>query len=606
MLPSAVVVLDSLPLTSHHKLDEAALPTPDEVRRQTRQDHAPPRTPAEQTLAEIWAKLLGVEQVGIHDNFFELGGDSILSIQVIARARDAGLRFAPKQLFQHQTIAELAAVEGTCQTIDAEQGPVVGPAPLTPIQHWFLDEEPLEAHHFNQAVLLTVDASVRPELVEEALQLLCLHHDALRLRFRRDGAEWTQSHIEQAAWPLRRFDLSRISVGEQAAAMSSEIDRLQSSLNLSDGPLAVAGWFEFGADRPRRLLLAVHHLAVDAVSWRILLEDLSALYLQLAAGGRPSLPPKTTSFQAWAGRLAELAASDSVREEAPYWLESARRRVEPLPRDVAAGDNRYRSSREVAGALDADVTTALLEKTPAAYRTEINDLLLAALARTLAEWTGDSRVLVDLESHGRLPLFDDVDLSRTVGWFTHSYPLCLSSPSGIAAADLLRKTKEALRRVPHGGVGYGLFRYLTRGEAAEKLKALPQAELSFNYLGRLGDLVPAGGPFALAPEPSGALQSPHAERRHLLEINAYILEGRLQVIWSYSEAIYHRETIERLANNYLSNLRIACRPLLLRRGGRRGAGRFSVGRSRPPEHRPGGPTARPTRQSRITRCRNPN
>lgn len=555
MLPSAVVVLDSLPLTSHHKLDEAALPTPDEVRRQTRQDYAAPRTPAEHKLAEIWANLLGVEQVGIHDNFFELGGDSILSIQVIARARDAGLRFAPKQLFQHQTIAELAAVEGTCQTIDAEQGPVVGPAPLTPIQRWFFDEEPLDAHHFNQAVLLTVDASARPELLEEALQLLCLHHDALRLRFRRDGAEWTQSHAEQAAWPLRRFDLSRLSDDRQAAAMNAEIDRLQSSLGLADGPLAVAGWFEFGADRPRRLLLAVHHLAVDAVSWRILLEDLSALYSQLAAGARPSLPPKTTSFQAWAGRLAELAASDSVREEAPYWLESARRRVKPLPRDFAEGDNRYRSSREIAGALDAEETTALLEKAPAAYRTEINDILLAALARTLAEWTGDSPALVDLESHGRLPLFDDVDLSRTVGWFTHSYPLCLSSPSGIAAGDLLRKTKEALRRVPHGGLGYGLLRHLTRGEAAEKLKVLPRAELSFNYLGRLGDLLPAGGPFALASESSGALQSPHAERRHLLEINAYILEGRLQVIWSYSEAIYRRETIERLAESYLSHLR---------------------------------------------------
>jgi non-ribosomal peptide synthase protein (TIGR01720 family) len=484
-----------------------------------------------------------------------LGGDSILSIQVIARARDAGLRFAPKQPFQHQTIAELAAVEGTCQTIDAEQGPVVGPAPLTPIQRWFFDEEPLDAQHFNQALLLAVDPSVRPETVEEALQLLCLHHDALRLRFRREGEEWTQLHAEEAAWPLTRFDLSRHESDAQAAALSAEIDRLQSSLNLADGPLAVAGWFEFGAGRTSRLLLAVHHLAVDAVSWRILLEDLSALYAQLAAGARPALPPKTTSFQAWSRRLAELATSDAVRQEAPYWLESARRRVEPLPRDFASGENDYGSAREVAGALEVGETTALLEQAPAAYRTEINDLLLAALARTLAEWTGDSRVLVDLESHGRLPLFDDADVSRTVGWFTHSYPICLNLPAGLADAEVLRKTKDALRRVPQGGVGYGLLRYLSGDETAKKLKALPQAELSFNYLGRLGGLLPEGGPWALAAESSGALQSPRAKRRRLLEINAYILEGRLQVIWSYSQRIHRRETVERLAESYLGNLR---------------------------------------------------
>ena len=594
MLPAAVATLDSLPLTSHHKLDAAALPAPDEARQFGRQAYAAPCTPVEQTLAEIWAKLLGVERVGVDDNFFELGGDSILSIQVIARARDAGLRFAPKQLFQHQTIAELAAVEGTCQTIDAEQGPVVGPAPLTPIQHWFLDPGPnnpgpseagpIDAAHFNQAVLLSVDEWVRCELVEQALQQLCLHHDALRLRFERDAATWTQSHAEQAAWPMTRFDLSPLSADEQAATMDAEIDRLQTRLNLAEGPLAVAGWFDFveaaslplsatrqgcsvdsrkrgrdaaptGAGRTRRLLLAVHHLAVDAVSWRILLEDLSTLYAQLAAGQTPALPPKTTSFRAWSRRLSELAESEAVRQEAPYWLESARRRVEPLPRDMAGDKNLCSSSQQIAGALDAEETTALLETAPAAYRTEINDLLLAGLARTLAEWTGDARSLVDLESHGRLPLFDDVDLSRTVGWCTHYYPLCLSSVPGQTAGKVLVKTKEALHRVPQGGVGYGLLRYLNHGPMAAKLKALPQAELSFNYLGRLGGLLPTGGPFALASESSGKLRSPRAERRHLLEINAHILEGRLQVAWTYSDRTHRRETVARLADNYLTNLR---------------------------------------------------
>jgi non-ribosomal peptide synthase protein (TIGR01720 family) len=248
-----------------------------------------------------------------------------------------------------------------------------------------------------------------------------------------------------------------------------------------------------------------------------------------------------------------------LQQEAPFWLESTRRRVEPLPRDLPrdldGAGNRCDAAREVSGSLSADETTALVELVPAAYRTEINDVLLTALAWTLAEWTGGSRSLVDLESHGRLPLFDDVDLSRTVGWCTNCYPLCLSSPPGLTAGELLRRTKNALRRVPQGGVGYGLLRYLDRGEIAAKLRAMPRAELSFNYLGRFGGSAAADGPFALAPEPCGALRSPRAERRHLLEINAHISEGRLQVTWTYGEQIHRRETIERLAASFLKNLR---------------------------------------------------
>jgi non-ribosomal peptide synthase protein (TIGR01720 family) len=559
MLPSAVVTLDSLPLTSHHKLDWEALPAPDQESRQGRRAFAPPPTPAERALVDIWTKLLNVAQVGIHDNFFELGGDSNLSIQVIARAREAGLRFAPKQLFEHQTIAELAAVEGTCQTIDAEQGPIAGEAPLTPIQHWFLDDDPIDPQHFNQAVLLEVGSSARAEWVAAALDQLCLHHDALRLRFERGAAGWRQHHAPHAAWPLTTFDLSAVAPADQAAAIRKTADGLQAGMNLAEGPLAVAGWFDLGAGRDKRLLLAVHHLAIDAVSWRILLEDLATVHQQLARGLAPALPPKTTSFQALARRLNEWARNESLRDEAPFWLESARRRVLPLPRDLPrdlpGADNRCEFAREVTGSLDAGETTALVERVPAVYRTEINDVLLTALAWTLAEWTGDSRSLVDLESHGRSPLFDDVDLSRTVGWCTHYYPLCLSSPPGLTAGELLRRTKNALRRVPQGGAGYGALRYLEGGEIAEKLRGLPRAELSFNYLGRFGDLLSSGGPFALAQGPCGAPRSPRAERRHLLEINAHISGGRLQVAWTYGERIHRRETIERLAESFLKNLR---------------------------------------------------
>jgi non-ribosomal peptide synthase protein (TIGR01720 family) len=253
--------------------------------------------------------------------------------------------------------------------------------------------------------------------------------------------------------------------------------------------------------------------------------------------------------------LAELSDSDETRQEAEFWLDERRNEVAPLPVDRVNGTNTYALAKCVSVSLESDETTALLEQVPAAYRTEINDVLLAALAEALADWTGQTRWLVDLEGHGRLPLFDDVDLSRTVGWFTHCFPVLLELADSRTSGDVLRRVKGDLRNTPRAGLSYGLLRYLNGDGIAARLRSMPAAELSFNYLGRFDGLLPADGLFALSAESCGKTQSPRSARRHLLGINAFVRDHRLHLEWTYSEAVYCRETIERLAESHLHYLR---------------------------------------------------
>jgi amino acid adenylation domain-containing protein/non-ribosomal peptide synthase protein (TIGR01720 family) len=547
MVPSALVVLGELPLTPSGKLDRRALPAP-EAGSAGGAEHVAPRTEAEAALARAWRELLRVERVGAHDNFFELGGDSILAIQMVSRARAAGVRIAPWQVFQHQTLAGLASVADTAGAVWAEQGEVTGAAPLTPVQRWLLDLPLPEPHHWNQALLLEVARPVGADVLERAVGALLRHHDALRLRFVRDGGEWRQ---EIAPWdgavPFRHVELEGATDGKRAAEIERISGEAQASLDLAAGPLLRAVHFDAGADRSGRLLLVVHHLAVDGVSWRILAED-----LERACAGEP-LPPKTSSFLAWARRLAEHASSPAAEAELPGWLSPGEGPAPALPADLAGGENTEGRTRTVTVQLPEAETAALLRDVPAAYRTQVADVLLAALARAFAAWTGERSLLLDLEGHGREPLFGDVDPSRTVGWFTSVFPVRLDAAGD--AAELLKGVKETLRAVPRKGVGFGVLRWLGAPEVRERLAALPQPQVQFNYLGRFDGGESADALFRPAAESSGAARAASAPRRYLLEVNAGVAGGRLQAAWTYSEAVHRADTVERLAGAWLDALR---------------------------------------------------
>ncbi|HVR95614.1 MAG TPA: amino acid adenylation domain-containing protein, partial [Thermoanaerobaculia bacterium] len=554
MVPAFFVALDELPLLPNGKVDRRALPAPERRRAGVEKAYAAPRNRAEEQLAAIWSEILRQERVSIDDNFFELGGDSILGIQAIFRAGQAGLRLTPGQLFEHPTVARLAAVAEVVEAAVAETGLVTGEVLLTPVQRWFFGQELADTHHYNQAVLLEIEGGADPAVLERAFGVLLEHHDALRMRFETSEAGWRQWNEGAMAVPFARIDLAPLPGEALTPAIETAAARLQTNLSPTEGPLQRFALFQAGEGRPDRLLMIVHHLVMDGVSWRILLEDLGTAYRQLAAGSAPALPPRTTSYQRWADRLAGHASSAEVEAQGAYWLE---RLARPLPRLPLDGQdaNSVTSAKTVMVSLDAEETRALLQEVPRAYRTQINDVLLAALAEAFAGWTGSRRLLFDLEGHGREDLFDDVDLSRTVGWFTALYPVILDLEGVTAPSDVLKAAKEQLRAVPGRGIAYGLLRHLADNEAGGRLRRLPEAEVVFNYLGQLDQAVQEGGIFRAARESSGPARSPRQTRPYLFEINAGVRGGRLRMGWIYSEDLHRRATVERLAELFLAALR---------------------------------------------------
>ena len=556
MIPAAFMLLKTLPITANGKVDYRALPTPD-FSHHVEDKFIAPRTVIEEKLVAIWSEVLRIGKVGIHDNFFELGGDSILSIQLISKANQAGIQIAAKQLFKYQTIAELAAVVGITRQINAEQGLVTGAVRLTPIQNWFFEQKLPRPNYFNQSTLLEVPSDLQPELLQSVLQQLLGHHDALRLRFVQEGENWQQINTAtRESVPLSIFDLSHLSPQEQQTAIKATDAELQASLDLSTGVIAQVALFQLGNDKPSYLLFIIHHLAVDAVSWRILLEDLATAYQQISRNEVIKLPPKTTSWQYWSDRLTEYAQIKAVKE-LDYWLNQSSIQVTALPVDYPSDqeNNTVASTASVSLALNEEQTRALLQDVPSAYNTQINDVLLTALVQSFAQWTGESSLLIDLEGHGREDLFEDVDLSRTVGWFTTLFPVRLQLQEIDHPGNALKFVKEQLRQIPNRGIGYGVLRYLQENSTIrEKLQSLPSAQISFNYLGQFDQVLKASESLGLAKE-FKAEQSLVNQRSHLLGISGFIRGGKLEMTWAYSQKIHKQDTIKKLALGFIEALK---------------------------------------------------
>ena len=548
MIPSAFVRISNIPRLANGKIDIKALPDPESSRT-----FVAPRTAVEKLLADIWAQVLRLEQVGIQDNFFELGGDSILSIQIVAKANQAGIKLTPKQVFDRPTIVELAAVVSTVENIQEEQRLITGEFPLTPIQHWFFAQNQLDSHHWNQSLLLEIQQGHNLSIWEQVVQHLVEHHDALRLRFHRQESGWKQIiSASEATAIFTQIDLSALPKLEQKTAIEKIATELQASLNLSTGSLVKFALFDLGAQTSSRLLIIIHHLAVDGISWRILLEDLQTAYKQLSQGETIHVPNKTTSFQQWAYRLQEDAKSSTLKQELNYWLTQLKKPISPLPVDYAEGKNTVAEACTVSVSLNQQETQALLQDVHQAYHTQINDVLLTALVQAFAEWTGENSLLLELEGHGREDIFSDVNLSRTVGWFTTHFPVLLIG-TVEDLGNALKAVKEQLRSIPNRGLGYGVLRYLS--DEGEQLQGLPQAEVLFNYLGQTDQVISHSSLFTPAKESTGSTRSLRGSRVYLLEVVAIVVGGQLQVNWTYSEAIHQQVTVEKLANSFIKALR---------------------------------------------------
>ena len=545
MVPAVFVWLAEFPLTSNGKLDRAALPVPGDLAR-GELAFVVPETETERTLAKIWQDVLRIERIGRSENFFALGGDSILGLQVASRARKAGLTVAARQLFQHQTLQELAAAAQPLAAAAAPQSPLAT-IPLMPIQEWFFALDTPAPEHWNQAVLLTVDSSLADLTLIRALRRLDLRHESLRLRFTRQAASWSQSVAPPSdEVPFTRIDLSFLEHGRRRFATEDSAARLQGSLSLSGGPLYRVARFCWGGGEPDRLLFVIHHLAVDAVSWRVLVEELTAA----CRAEREDAPPPTPVSR-WAQHLVALAASPGLAAELPHWLRAAG--ADPhLGVDPAGAPDLVGGAATVICELPADETRALLQEVPRAYRTRINDALLAGLVEAFAACTGEPRLRLDLEGHGREEAAEGLDLSQTVGWFTSLFPVALDISAARGIGESLMAVKEQLRAIPGRGLGYGVLRHLRRDPG---LAAAPASRLRFNYLGQLDGMLADLSPFGPAQESCGPTVHPAAPRPHLLEIDAVVADGRLQVTWTYGSATLRRATVARLAEELLGALR---------------------------------------------------
>ena len=544
MVPAHLIVLQSMPLTANGKLDRRALPEPDP--EANRQAYVAPRSELEHSLAAIWCAVLNVEQVGLDDNFFELGGDSILSIQVVSRARQAGIHFSPRDLFQHQTVQSLAAVATRSERVIAEQGLLTGPSGLTPIQHWFFDTDIPARQHWNQALVLKPLQLLDAHRLEQALLAVLEHHDALRLSFTPRDAQWHAEHLGVPEGGV----LLQAQVRDMHACTALFTDT-QRSLDLAQGPLLRALLVD-GPQGQQRLLIAIHHLVVDGVSWRVLLEDLQNVYRQLSEGQSVSLPAKTSALRDWAARLQAYAHSESLREELSLWQAQLAGPTVALPVQRPQGARRNSDAETVSVRLDAERTRQLLQQAPSAYRTQVNDLLLTALARVLCRWSGQASALIQLEGHGRETLFDDIDLTRSVGWFTSAYPLRLTPLA--EQGDSIKAIKEQLRGVPHKGLGYGVLRYLADDLCKQSMAALPSAQVTFNYLGQFDQSFGTEALFHPLEESAGLAHDPDAPLPNELSIDSQVYGGELVLRWTFSRERHDQQVIGDLAEAYLGEL----------------------------------------------------
>ncbi|KWV78284.1 Linear gramicidin synthase subunit B [Pseudomonas fluorescens] len=544
MVPAHLIVLQSMPLTANGKLDRRALPEPDP--EANRQAYVAPRSELEHSLAAIWCAVLNVEQVGLDDNFFELGGDSILSIQVVSRARQAGIHFSPRDLFQHQTVQSLAAVATRSERVIAEQGLLTGPSGLTPIQHWFFDTDIPARQHWNQALVLKPLQLLDAHRLEQALLAVLEHHDALRLSFTPRDAQWHAEHLGVPEGGV----LLQAQVRDMQACTALFTDT-QRSLDLAQGPLLRALLVD-GPQGQQRLLIAIHHLVVDGVSWRVLLEDLQNVYRQLSEGQSVSLPAKTSALRDWAARLQAYAHSESLREELSLWQAQLAGPTVALPVQRPQGARRNSDAETVSVRLDAERTRQLLQQAPSAYRTQVNDLLLTALARVLCRWSGQASALIQLEGHGRETLFDDIDLTRSVGWFTSAYPLRLTPQA--EQGDSIKAIKEQLRGVPHKGLGYGVLRYLADDLCKQSMAALPSAQVTFNYLGQFDQSFGTDALFHPLEESAGLAHDPDAPLPNELSIDSQVYGGELVLRWTFSRERHDQQVIRDLAEAYLGEL----------------------------------------------------
>ncbi|ATI59681.1 MULTISPECIES: non-ribosomal peptide synthetase [Bacillus] len=552
MVPSGFVAMEAIPLTANGKVDREALPMPEE--KQINSEWVGPRNSNEQILTAIWKRVLGVKKVGIYDNFFEIGGDSILSIQIISQASQVGLKLTPKQMFECPTIAELAQVAIETQGVQAEQGIVIGDVPLTPIQCWFFEQEHPHTEHWNQSMLLRVKERLNVKLLEGAILNLLKHHDALRFRYEQlPNGTWRQRNEgTDELSVLHVVKRNQVNEKEWNKIIQEEMNINQASFNLVTGPLMRVVYFEDNLTGNDRIFWVIHHLVVDGVSWRILLEDLQVVYNQMKQGQEVRLPAKSTSFKEWSERLQTYSDSGISKEVQNYWNEQVEKETMKIPMDYPIQETTEESIDQVTRTLGIEETQTLLYEVLVTHKTRIDEVLLTALGQAIVDCINQQTVSIHLEGHGREEMIEGIDLSRTVGWFTSIYPVHLNFQGTQTPIEGLKAVKEQLRRIPNRGVDYGILRYLNKG-------LLPfyqqKPSISFNYLGQFDQVFSRDSLFMQETGFTFLDHAPDSKPSHLIDVIGMVKDEKLHFIWMYSREQFSKLKIQVIADGMLRHLR---------------------------------------------------
>ncbi|MCX7920707.1 MAG: amino acid adenylation domain-containing protein [Clostridia bacterium] len=550
MIPSYFVQLDKLPLTPNGKVDRKALLELN-ASISTEAEYAEPANEIELVLAQVWQEVLRIDKVGTNSTFFELGGDSIKAIQVSSRLHKYGMKVEIRDLMRNPNIRELATMVKVYIEEKVEQGAVEGRVNLTPIQKWFFEKNFTGMHHWNQAVMLYGKNGFDSDVLRRVFQKIVEHHDALRMVYLVDGENVIQYSrgLDGELFTLQTIDLTGESNYEERIV--EEADRIQSSIDLNKGPLVKLGLFK--TTEGDHLLIAIHHLVVDGVSWRIIFEDLAAGYEQAVNNSEIMFQEKTCSFKDWGLKIQEYAGSSNLLKERKYWKTILSKKHGNIPVDTPVVERYMKDYRNVSTVLTEEETARLTRQANSAYNTEITDILLAALGLAIKEWAGLESVAVNLEGHGREDIAGEADISRTVGWFTSSYPIVLEMQGGREAARAIKCVKESMRKIPNKGIGYGVLKYLAAPEHKEDIGFGAEPEISFNYLGSFGKDIDTGV-FGMSRFPTGQSIHPCSEEIYKIDINGIIAGDRLSVNFKYHSDEYRDETILMLADIYKQKL----------------------------------------------------
>ena len=542
MIPSKFIQLDELPKLPNGKIDVSLLKLP--VEDSSKPVVSVPQTEIELQLVAIWEDVLGFHPIGVHDNFFEIGGDSILSIQIVAKARKKGIFLAPNQIFEHQTISELALFAKTENKKTSEET-VTGNVPLLPIQHWFFEEHKNAPHHWNQATMFDAPENLNTDILQKSIEYLIRHHDALRLGFEKTKDGWKAFVADPATInAFHSIELADLSSRQIDAAIEQKAIELQTNQDLSKGGLFQAVFFKCGQGVTDKMLLIAHHLLIDTISWQILVSDLESICLQLSRGEEMALSSKTTSYTQWGAHLIELSTSGQFDNEINFWKEQNSKEKIPVDFDSHLPIHEE-SIKTIDLKIDVETTENLAKRSNETYHTKTEELLISALMLAFEKWAGIRNLCLGLERHGRN--YNKLDLSDTVGWFTTYFPVSLKIEDGTNFKSRITSIKEKLRSIPNEGIGYGVLRYLKKENG---LTQRPQ--VIFNFLGNqkpFDSIVLGKGKFI-----SRGVRSAQSERYHLLEINTFIEEGQLNFIFSYSERFHKPDAIQNLIELFENEL----------------------------------------------------